>query len=350
VGFFGVRIVGWGELLDMAKRYKTKGKIPATLLLFFTGDLSLLTNCFSGASRSTISFLLSRSIFLQEVCTLQFTNQEAAHTSGEPISFSFGRNWERYIEASLSEVAIQHAQGSFVTFTKLADLRDHTFLDIGCGSGLSSLIAYRLGAKKIVSVDVDPHSVNSTKKVWEQFAAKDRRWEVRQGSVLDPKFCNSLGQFSYVYSWGVLHHTGAMWHAINNVLPCVEKGGMLHIALYNEYKNAAKWLKIKRICNKYPRSVFPLLKASYGAYACARLLAQFRSPLEYIHQYRENRGMNFWRDIEDRLGGLPYEYCKPDQIVDFCSDHNFVLLRLSTSQSFGCNEFLFKSFLPPQVK
>jgi SAM-dependent methyltransferase len=273
---------------------------------------------------------------------LQFTNQEAANTSGEPISFSFGQNWERYMESGLAEPAIKYAQDSFTAFTKLSNLKDFAFLDIGCGSGLSSLVAYRLGAKKVVSVDIDPYSIRCAESLRQRFADNTDNWDVRHGSVLDPEFCSSLGRFPYVYSWGVLHHTGAMWQAIKNVTDCVEPAGMLHIALYNDYKNASKWLKIKRLCNRYPRSVFPLLKASYGAYAWARLLTQFRSPLSYIHQYRENRGMSFWRDIEDRLGGLPYEYCKPDQIVDFLSNRDFVLLRLQTSQSFGCKEFLFR--------
>ncbi len=95
------------------------------------------------------------------------------------------------------------------------------------------------------------------------------------------------------------------------------------------------------LCNHYPQSVFPVLKAGYGAYSWARLLMRLQSPVTYMRQYRENRGMSFWRDIEDRLGGLPYEYCTPDAVVDCLADRGFVLQRLKTSSSFGCNEFLF---------
>jgi len=81
---------------------------------------------------------------------------------------------------------------------------------------------------------------------------------------------------------------------------------------------------------------------SYGLLAYVRVLARFQSPIKYTREYRKQRGMDFWRDAEDWFGGLPYEYCKPDQVVDFLSDRGFVLLRLRTAASIGCNEFLFR--------
>lgn len=222
-------------------------------------------------------------------------------------------------------------------------MEHYTFLDIGCGSGLSSLVAYRLGAERVLSIDIDPSCIDCAIALRTQFASGTNRWNIQQGSVLDRDLLASLGRFSYVYSWGVLHHTGSMWEALDNLASCVEPGGKLHIALYHAHKNSARWLKVKRICNRWPRSIFPLLKACYGLYAYARLLARFRSPREYLLRYNKDRGMNFWRDIEDWLGGLPYEYCKPDQVVDFLSDQGFTLLRVRTTDSKGCNEFLFRS-------
>jgi hypothetical protein len=52
--------------------------------------------------------------------------------------------------------------------------------------------------------------------------------------------------------------------------------------------------------------------------------------------------MKFWRDIEDWLGGLPYEYCKPDRVIEFLSREGFALERLKTTSFIGCNEFLFR--------
>jgi SAM-dependent methyltransferase len=279
--------------------------------------------------------------------TSHFINEEAQHLSREHIHFSFGENWKKYL-SGLNETIIKHAENSFSTFTRLSRLDDYTFLDIGCGSGLNSLVAYRLGAKRVVSVDIDPSSIDCVTALRARFASDANRWDILHGSVLDRSFLTSLGAFSYVYSWGVLHHTGSMWQALDNVINCVEYAGKLHIALYNEHKNSAKWLKIKKVCNRWHRTIFPLAKTSYILLMYARLLSRLESPRRYVRQYPERRGMSFWRDVDDWLCGLPYEYCKPDQIVNFLADRSFVALRLSTVTSIGCNEFLFRSDFCPQ--
>jgi SAM-dependent methyltransferase len=276
------------------------------------------------------------------VDNLGFTNQEAARLSGDRITFSFGVNWKKYL-TDLNESTIRRAEKSFTSFTRLPSLSDCTFLDVGCGSGLTSLVAYRLGAKSVVSIDVDPNSIDCTTALRAQFADDHKRWSIKHGSALDRDFLASLGTFSYVCSWGVLMCTGAMWQAINNVADCVEPGGKMHIALYNETKHSARWLKIKKLCNRYPRTAFPAIKLSYGLYVYSRLLSRLESPVKYHRDYKELRGMNFWRDVDDWLGGLPYEYCKPDPVINLLSDRGFSLLRLSTTVSSGNNEFLFQS-------
>ena len=260
----------------------------------------------------------------------------------EVVSFSFGENWHKFL-ARLDASQVAHARRSFTAFTRLTSLEGHTFVDIGCGSGLSSLVAFRLGAQKVVSIDVDSNSVDCAKELRARFGGPAARWVILQGSVLDPKFLSSLGRFSYVYSWGVLHHTGAMWQAIENASQCVESGGKLHIAIYNEHKNSRAWHRIKKLCNRWPRTLFPLLKATYALVAYGRVLSRLESPGAFTRQYRDRRGMDFWRDVEDWLGGLPYEYCKPEQAIDYLVERGFALRRLKTADSTGCNEFLFQA-------
>ena len=53
-----------------------------------------------------------------------------------------------------------------------------------------------------------------------------------------------------MYSWGVLHHTGAMWKALENASTLVRPGGLLFIALYNNQGGASRrWKIIKRTYN-----------------------------------------------------------------------------------------------------
>jgi len=270
-----------------------------------------------------------------------FTNDEAARISRERISFSFGRNWKKLVP-NVDEAGLERAVASFVKFTHLRTLEGHTVLDLGCGSGLSSLVAVSLGATRVVSVDVDPNCIECVTGLREKFGAQASRWDVAMGSVLDTRFVETLGRFSYVYSWGVLHHTGAMWPAIENAAKCLSDGGLFHLALYNSHKNSELWHRIKRLCNRSPRLAYPLLVGCYKLQAYARVLAGGRSIRQFNAEYASGRGMSFHRDVEDWFMGLPYEFCRPEEVFDFLSERGMTLSRLRTAASIGCNEFLFK--------
>ena len=94
-------------------------------------------------------------------------------------------------------------------------LARRSFLDTGCGSGLFSLAA-QPGAARVVSFDYDPNSVACAVELRRRYFPEASNWTIEQGSVLDDAYIERLGQFDVVYSWGVLHHTGDMWHALAN--------------------------------------------------------------------------------------------------------------------------------------
>ncbi len=273
-----------------------------------------------------------------------YVNDEAARLSGEKVAFSFGENWQKF-NAENSHGKLDKSRQSFVEFTGMNDLSDHTFLDVGCGSGLSSLVAIGLNAKKVVSIDVDPHSVDCCTKLRDRLDLSAERWQVHKMSVLDQDSLKSLGEFSYVYSWGVLHHTGAMWEAMRNVLRySVAQGSYLHIALYNAAPRAKTWLRIKRMCNRSPRVMFPLIKYAYiSALLGKRLVVNRESPAWFVKDYAEIRGMNFFRDVDDWLGGLPYEFCTVEQVNEWMDKRGVLPVRLKPTNSCGCNEFLLQS-------
>src|SRR4051812_49312550 len=125
-------------------------------------------------------------------------------------------------------------------------LAGQRFLDVGSGSGLFSLAARRLGAS-VHSFDYDPQSVACTAQLKKRFFATDGSWKVERGSALDPVYLKSLGEFDIVYSWGVLHHTGQMWKALDLVGGPVKKGGKLFIALYNDQGWRSRfWWRVKK--------------------------------------------------------------------------------------------------------
>src|SRR6516164_3300543 len=83
--------------------------------------------------------------------------------------FAFGKNWASYAKL-VTEAQVEEA---VVGLRRLAsgDLQGKRFLDIGCGSGLHSLAALRLGASEVVALDIDPESVATTRQLLQLLAS-----------------------------------------------------------------------------------------------------------------------------------------------------------------------------------
>jgi len=206
---------------------------------------------------------------------------------------------------------------AIVTFAGVEDWRQQRFIDVGCGSGLFSLAAYKLGAKEVVSIDIDAASTACARYL-HQLEGKPDNWQVFEGSVLDRTFVSMMRPGTFVYSWGVLHHTGSMWQAIRNVEELVAPQGILWVALYNQYRYSPAWLAIKQLYNRVPGPLQLSMRMTYACFSILMLIRRGRNPIRAIRDYpHASRGMSWWRDIEDWLGGLPYEYSRPDQVIDF---------------------------------
>ena len=262
--------------------------------------------------------------------------------------FEFGQNWSQFLSA-IDEGRIQQAESSLKEMLEVDSLAGKTFLDIGSGSGLFSLAARRLGAR-VHSFDYDPKSVFCTTELKKNYFQNDDSWKIEEASVLDKEFMQSLGQFDIVYSWGVLHHTGQLWSAIENAQERVSPGGKFFIALYNDTgSQSARWYWIKKTYNGLPgilRTPFAIAVTVPGELRLMASSVLTLKPRRYIDSwtnYRRNRGMTKWRDIIDWVGGYPYEVSKPDEVFEFCKARGFTLTKLKCGNvGLGCNEFVFQ--------
>lgn len=263
------------------------------------------------------------------------------------VRFAFGKNWSRFLE-NLSEDRIIEAEKSLKEKLQITDLSGKTFLDIGSGSGLFSLAAHRLGAT-VISFDYDQDSVACTQYLRDTYGKDKETWTVEQGSVLNPAYLKKFGQVDIVYSWGVLHHTGHMYAALENVSALVKPRGILFIAIYNDQGDATRrwtWIKKKYTqWSTFGRSLLIAYTLLRGwALTCVRDFLRSGNPFKTWMAYGKNdRGMSAWHDVIDWVGGYPFEVAKPEEIFDFYKVKGFSLQRLKTcGGGLGCNEFVFQ--------
>jgi 2-polyprenyl-3-methyl-5-hydroxy-6-metoxy-1,4-benzoquinol methylase len=217
--------------------------------------------------------------------------------------FAFGRNWASYAEL-IDEGAIEESKNALLKLIPAERYQGGTFLDIGCGSGLHALAAFRLGVSRIVAVDIDSECVATTRALLSRHDISVP-WQSEQISVfdLDP---TRHGTFDIVYSWGVLHHTGDMWAAVKKASQMVANGGLLAIALYRSTRFDSFWKAEKRW---YAHTSPAAQRVARGLYIAAFRLARLRQDMfrKTVAGNGSDRGMDFYHDVHDWLGGYPYE-------------------------------------------
>jgi 2-polyprenyl-3-methyl-5-hydroxy-6-metoxy-1,4-benzoquinol methylase len=259
--------------------------------------------------------------------------------------FAFGKNWQNFL-ATIDAPAIELASASFRAMLGDRDWTGRSMLDVGCGSGLSSLVARRMGMS-VRAFDYDPESVACAVELKRRFASDDRKWLIERGDALDDAYMEKLGTFDLVYSWGVLHHTGDMWRALLNVVGCVAPGGTLFIAIYNDQGGASRrWLAVKRLYQRLPSPLKPMLVAACMPKLWGKTLLRdslHGNPLATWRSYGKSRGMSPWHDMVDWVGGYPFQVAKPEEIIEFYQTRGFALDRLQTAGGgLGCNQFVFR--------
>jgi hypothetical protein len=143
----------------------------------------------------------------------------------------------------------------------------------------------------------------------------------------------------------------------------VSPGGQLFISIYNDQGGrSTAWRSLKKCYVNAPSFLKPvivtlfvflymvLFRVVLVALATGVRLVTFNRPWEPLRQYfndlfwsKPGRGMSWWCDAVDWVGGYPFEVAKPEVIFDLYRKQGFQLQRLGTcGGSLGCNQFVFQ--------
>ncbi|MDB4917785.1 MAG: methyltransferase type 12 [Gemmatimonadetes bacterium] len=292
---------------------------------------------------------MSRVMPTSPTTSVMTDNSDTTATAQTEISrgerFGFGENWSRFLRI-VDDERILEAERSLREMLGVESFEGRSFLDIGCGSGLFSLAAHRLGAA-VVSFDYDEQSVACAEALRSRYGVSGRPWTIHSGSVLDADFMASLGVYDIVYSWGVLHHTGHMYRALELAANRVGEGGRLFIAIYNYQPFWSRYYTaVKRAYVGAPRVGKYVIAGAYIGLQLVRGLAydlrKFRNPALRYRAQKNQRGMSVFYDWIDWIGGYPFETATPEEMVTFHQERGFTVLRQENSNGLACNQFVFR--------
>jgi 2-polyprenyl-6-hydroxyphenyl methylase/3-demethylubiquinone-9 3-methyltransferase len=252
------------------------------------------------------------------------------------IAFNFGENWQAFSQKSLDADKFKAAIDSLEHLIQSENIKDRSFLDIGCGSGIFAIAASLLGAKKVIGIDISKESIAASVANKDKLAPQNNIAFFHKSIFDDDIF--AMGTFDIVYSWGVLHHTGDMEGAIDRASQCVAADGLFVIAIYNKHWSSGVWKQIKGFYNISPKLIQRLMIwCFYIVIAIAKMIVTRKNPFT-----KKKRGMSFYYDVVDWVGGYPYEYAGKEDIVNPMKKKGFTLVKfVKAAVPTGCNEYVF---------
>ncbi len=262
------------------------------------------------------------------------------------MQFDFGKNWQDFSFQALTQEKVIQTKESFQHLIDDMDLRGKSFLDIGFGQGLSLLTACEKGALA-VGTDINEKCLDVFQHNKQYFPRTTNNVDVPIviGSILDPKVVDQLhaaspglSGYDIVHSWGVLHHTGNMKKAIQHTASLVNADGCLVLAIYNRHWSSPLWKQIKRFyCMTPPPAQNLIISLFYPIIYLAKYAVTGKDPKKKM------RGMDFYYDVIDWVGGYPYEYATRSELESMTTGLGFRLVKCIPSEvPTGCNEFIFQ--------
>ena len=256
--------------------------------------------------------------------------------------FDFGQNWQEFVSDGVTEEQIAQARDEFGRLLESRDVKDLSFLDVGFGQGMTACLAIEKGAR-VTGIDVNSGCLKALAGISQEFPQVDiTRAKFQIASILDSTTVEELEKlepegYDIVHSWGVLHHTGNMHRAITHCSRLVKPGGTLILAIYARHWTSPIWREIKKLYCVAPTVLQRvMIGIFYPIIWIAKLMATGVNPS------KKERGMSFFFDVVDWVGGYPYEFASIEEIIKIGQALGLECKKaIAANTPIGCHEYIF---------
>lgn len=132
-------------------------------------------------------------------------------------------------------------------------IRGKKVIDVGCGSGRFSLALAKLGASRVIGVDLGDEGIKIGRNLARSLKLKNVKF--MKHTVLNLPF--SEGTFDFVFCKGVLHHTGNLKRGLDELYRVLKPEGRAFLYLYAD--GGIFWYSRKKM-----REVMKLIPIDYA--------------------------------------------------------------------------------------
>lgn len=148
----------------------------------------------------------------------------------------YSREWYDEIDCRFIQHSrlFAHRDAPFDRMIPFPQLHGMNVLEVGCGMGFHTELLVKAGAH-VTAIDLSETSVRATQR---RLALKALRAEVLQHDAERLPFAD--GQFNYVWSWGVIHHSSRTMKCVREISRVLQRDGECGIMVYNR-DGAAAW-------------------------------------------------------------------------------------------------------------
>ena len=229
----------------------------------------------------------------------------------------FGSLWEeRFNEKVLDSKDVINDLFNFNKLNLSSLIKNKSVIDIGCGSGRFSSALARLGAKNVVGVDINKQGLELARNLVKQ--QKVNNIKFINHDILNLPFDDE--SFDFVFSKGVLHHTGNLNKGLDEYSRVLKKGGSGYLYLYAS--GGIYWNSRKKM-----RDVMKMI------------------PMEFAIKVLNSIGMPSRRTIFVDSWYVPIEeYIESKYIEDYFSNKNFQsVTRLKSSRLFELDKIVLEN-------